>query len=110
MGVFSFSDLIIGVTLLFNALALLSHKPKNFNQIKTTTSQAELIPLTSADGDNHDSESANPSSTTTDEGSSTPTSIYERLVLSMMTIRKLSCCIVLWNIFFAVLMVFVFRG
>jgi len=111
MGIFSFSDLIIGITLLLNAVALLSYKPKSVN-LKTSHSNPEMTPLTSEE----ESKEENSDETTeihlgVDFNNHTAdASIYDRLVKVMLGIRKLSCCIVLWNLLFGILMIFVFRG
>jgi len=111
MGIFSFSDLIIGITLLLNAVALLAYKPKHV-AFKTTSSQAELVPLTSTnvDVEGLDSEPNGDTAGTEQNLDIKEVSVNERLLKVIVGIRKLSCCIVLWNIFFSILMVFVFRG
>ena len=102
MGIFSLSDLIISVTLIFNALALLATKSHptpipnaNSQSSHESVQQSEgLISGQSPDG--------------TD--GTTQLTIQQRFDQVFHSIRKLSCILVIWNAVFCILMIFVFRG
>ena len=91
MALFSVSDIVIAVTLLVNALALISSK------IPRVQSTGKMTGSFEAENDYPMVE--------------TPaTSATARLRVLVFGLRKFSCIIVFWNIFFMILMVFVFGG
>lgn len=94
MAIFSLSDVIITVTLLVNALALLSSK--------TYKEQ------TNPNSDDEHLETSGLVSNT--EKKTTEGTSLNRFQQFMNWIRRLSCIIVVWNIFFTLCMLFVFRS
>ena len=108
MGLFSLSDVIISITLLVNAVALLA------------SSIVEEPPIVSVNSRSYDSNNIH--SLVEDENLKSEQAIGHtkesepmhksnmfRLYKVMNGIRRMSCLIVIWNIFFLILMVFVFR-
>jgi hypothetical protein len=89
MGVFSLSDIIITVTLLINATALMASKV-----------HPEPRSTKSEDAEGNDNVG----------GSRTDVSMLSKFYIFLNTMRRLSCLIVVWNIFFIILMLFVFRS
>jgi hypothetical protein len=89
MGVFSLSDIIITVTLLINATALMASKV-----------HPEPRSVKSDDAEGLDNTG----------GSRTDVSMLSKFYIFLNTMRRLSCLIVVWNIFFIILMLFVFRS
>lgn len=96
MGVFSLSDIIIAVTLLANAIALMSSKvyketaPKSNNNDDTSSETSGLV--------------------THCDNKALEVTHLSRLYTFLNLMRRLSCIIVVWNIFFIILMLFVFRS
>ena len=102
MGLFSISDLIISLTLFLNAAALLSRRTKKVPGIEEPTK---------SNPPSHENESL--LAPTEDGGSQKPEehlTIRQRYFLLVETIHQFSGVIVVWNIFFAFLIIFVFRG
>jgi hypothetical protein len=89
MGVFSLSDIIITVTLLINATALMASK-------------VHPEPRLAKGDDVQEKDSVG--------GSRTDVSMLSKFYIFLNTMRRLSCLIVVWNIFFIILMLFVFRS
>ena len=136
MAIFSVSDIVIAVTLIVNALALISTKLPG--QQKTAALNSERggtytrLPTSEGRGDDAadkgdngdigdvaDSSDDYCSASTLAEQLMNPTAavvtnapsggpIVTRLRSLVHGMRKYSCVIVVWNIFFVVLMVFVF--
>ena len=126
MAIFSVSDIIISATLIVNALALMSSKIPRLNQVKSSgdtdddgkmTHRAtpfmsslseEQIPLNRGRQhlDNDENESGNKVAENAFDYSGAP--IMVRLQMLVFGIRKYSCVIVIWNVFYFALMVFVF--
>jgi hypothetical protein len=125
MAIFNVSDIIITVTLLVNALALVSSKFTRVTHTKIPndedgskihdvnlcgSSLAEQLLLLSQrenvtnNYDDSDSEKV----LKEERGTSTGASVMIRLRTLVYEIRKFSCLIVIWNIVFIILMVFVF--
>eukprot|EP01031_Cornospumella_fuschlensis_P027660 gene27660-33404_t len=117
MAIFSLSDIIIASTLLLNAVALLASPPKRSSGENTSSS-----PANEPSSNQHNSPMKQANSTSEDEEVSYPAhnphtmsnaeppepTLQERCVLILRALRRLSCVIVLWNIFFAVLLLFIF--
>lgn len=95
MGVFSLSDIIITITLLANATALMSSKVYK-----------EPSPKVS----NDDGTSETSGLVTNTESKASEGSTLSRFYTFLNLMRRLSCIIVVWNIFFIILMLFVFRS
>ena len=135
MAIFSVSDIVIAVTLIMNALALISSKlPSNLSAVDQGTSSYHRVATVENDSDENGDHISNIAigQTHSDDycGASTiaeqlmnpttvsyiPTSpgpggpIVTRLRSLVYGMRKYSCVIVVWNIFFMVLMVFVFSS
>jgi hypothetical protein len=125
MAIFNVSDIIITVTLLVNALALVSSKFPRFNHTKIPNDDDEpkvhdvnlcgsslaeqlllLSPGKNTTTEHNDSDVEK--SSRDEEGTSTGASVMIRLQTLVYEIRKFSVVIVIWNIFFIILMVFVF--
>lgn len=126
MAIFSVSDIVISATLIVNALALMSSKIPRINQVKSsgdtyddekTTHRTtpfmsslseEHVPLNrgrqSLDNDQNESESR----VTENAFDYSGAPIMVRLQMLVFGIRKYSCVIVIWNVFYFTLMVFVF--
>ena len=94
MGFFSLSDIIITITLLVNATALMSSKVYADPRTSTTHESGESSGLLTSSENNHSSEDTT----------------ISRFYMFLNWIRRLSCLIVVWNIFFIILMLFVFRS
>ncbi|RYG93549.1 hypothetical protein EON65_58745 [archaeon] len=115
MAIFSLSDIIIASTLLLNAVALLASPPKRSSGDSASSSpvadpSACNPPSTHTNPTSDDSEVSYPTHTPhslTNTEISEPT-MQERCILMLRALRRLSCVIVLWNIFFAVLLLFIF--
>ena len=136
MAIFSVSDIVIAVTLIMNALALISSKlPSNLSSVdQGAASQYHRVATVENDSDGHGDlinsiaidhthsddycgastiaeQLMNPTTVSyipTSPGSGGP--IVTRLRSLVYGMRKYSCVIVVWNIFFMVLMVFVFSS
>jgi hypothetical protein len=131
MAIFSISDIIIAVTLVVNALALISSKPPRFSQqlishendeevvdeenISCATNIAEKMSLLSQGGQSASNKNKNNQNNpnqyekSRDESAdSTVASVIVRLRMLMSCVKIYSCVIVIWNFFFIILMVFVF--
>lgn len=125
MAIFNVSDIIITMTLLVNALALVSSKFPRLNHVKVLnddnepkihdanlcgSSLAEQLLLLSQGEKptikNNDLDTEK--GLKEEESSSTGASVMIRLRMLVFEIRKFSCLLVIWNIFFIILMVFVF--
>jgi hypothetical protein len=91
--IFSLSDIIIAVTLLVNAIALLSSKVYTEPKMAKSDSNSETAALV---GGGEIKQAEGPS--------------ISRFYRFLNWMRRLSCLIVLWNIFFIVLMLLVFRS
>jgi hypothetical protein len=116
MGIFSISDLIISSTLILNAIALLASPRKKAADgrdppdNKTNEPPPDPPKDAQSGSDPEVSYAGDNSNSLTSSGkveSSEPT-MLERCVQILRAIRRLSCIIVLWNIFFAILMIFIF--
>ena len=94
MGFFSLSDIIITITLLVNATALMSSKVYADPRISTAHESGESSGLLTSSENNNSSEDTT----------------ISRFYMFLNWIRRLSCLIVVWNIFFIILMLFVFRS
>lgn len=127
MAIFSVSDIVIAVTLVVNALVLISSKLPG---TVATNQQYQRVALdeseenaggyanNSVEADDYCGASSiaeqlmNP--TTTASAPSSPSSaggpIVNRLRSLIKGMRKYSCVIVIWNFFFVILMVFVFSN
>lgn len=102
MGLFSISDLIISLTLFLNAAALLSRRTKKVSGIEEPSKSNPPL---------HENDAL--LAPTEEDGSQKPEehlTIRQRYFLLVETIHQFSGVIVVWNIFFAFLMIFVFRG
>ena len=95
MGLFSLSDIIITITLLVNAIALMSSKV--------------YVEINSPKVDD-DTESSSLVLQQKEEGSPAEATTISRFYLFLNSMRKLSGLIVVWNVFFIILMLFVFRS
>lgn len=126
MAIFSVSDIVISATLIINALALMSSKIPRLNLIKssgdtdddttmahrstpfTSSLSEELSPLNRGrqylDNDENETESREAENAFDYSG----VTIMVRLQMLVFGIRKYSCVIVIWNVFYFALMVFVF--
>ena len=123
MAIFSASDIIIAVTLVVNALALMSSKLPRLNDHHRTIASIhdaeekihdddpscgislaeETVSLLNGGKislDDHNQED--------DIDNYTGASLMGRVRMLVFGIRKFSCVIVIWNAFFFILMVFVF--
>ncbi len=100
MGIFALSDIVITTTLLVNALALLSSKVSEKQPTKSSSAskieQQSLKDSTDALENVVELMEPTPSAAT-------------RFYQSIYGVRQFSCIIVFWNMFFMILMVFVFR-
>lgn len=94
MGLFSLSDVIITLTLLVNAVALLASK----------THKESPVAL------NEDESTETSGLVENAEDRQNETVKLNKFYLFLNWIRRLSCLIVVWNIFFALCMLFVFRS
>lgn len=124
MGIFMLSDVIIASTLLINSIAVMSSKfYYEYKSVDTTTSSNNnniIINKTIS----HTSNSYENINETTlqatikceqqhvipSDNISSNTSTLSRVYVIINGIRKLSGVIVIWNIFFGILMLFVFRS
>ncbi len=133
MVLFSFSDLLIASTLILNAIALVASPPRTITdalkdeelersgefrsgELAQEGDQATIVydqrSLSHDKAFNVTSGFDNGIHVTENEPSvkNTETSIKERCIQMLRAVRRLSCIIVLWNIFFVVLMLFVLPG
>jgi len=94
MGLFSLSDVIITLTLLVNAVALLASK---------THKESPAAP-------NEDESTETSGLVDNAEDRQHETTKLNKFYLFLNWIRRLSCLIVVWNIFFTLCMLFVFRS
>lgn len=129
MAIFSVSDIIITATLVVNALALISSKLPRINQQQSSqemyddekkihhkstfgASIAEhVVSLSQGDqihDNNHSAQNDVERHGSDDISDYTGASVMGRVRMLVFGIRKFSCVIVIWNIFFFILMVFVF--
>lgn len=125
MAIFSISDIVISVTLIINALALMSSQ---IRQLSTKYRvERGLIPMERPSMDESSKENSAYSSQHTDgmHGTATDTqsllnendvivnanddgSLENRLVALVMGVRSLSTIIIMWNCLFFILMIGVF--
>ena len=91
MAVFSLSDVIITITLIVNAITLMASKTYPDNPIENQSTKP---------GSQDQVTQSQPSSP----------SIMSRIYSVLNAFRKFSGIIVMWNIFFILLMLFVFRS
>jgi hypothetical protein len=136
MGLFSLSDMVISITLLLNAAALMSSKtysnnntnnhgevPLSHNTVGSTNEgsspslngrKGSSIEQISTEQDpNINVGSSEDSAAASNDSSSSKSVEYHalsRFYLFLNAVRKLSCVIVFWNILFIIFMVFVFRS
>jgi energy-converting hydrogenase Eha subunit F len=121
MGLFSISDLVISLTLFLNAIALLATKPKNLNSRKSSVSfPAQHSQVHQSQGTKPPDESTVPLKNNNEEfkdveledqqNSENQKTIQQRFEQLVDSIRRASGVIVLWNIFYAILLILVFRG
>ena len=123
MAIFSVSDIIIAVTLVVNALALVSSKLPRLNHRQRGSASADTNEENIHDdncsyGMNLAEQSVsllndrdirlNDQNQTEDLDNYTGTSLMMRVRTLVFGIRKFSCIIIIWNAFFFILMVFVF--
>ena len=119
MAIFSVSDIVITITLLVNALALVSSKrqPVGYQSVVMTDKDDESFrsaEFTVNENDGSRVRKAIQTSSVEDLLENEEKLLEEertmigRFQLLVVGIRKYSCIIVLWNLFFMVLMVFVF--
>ncbi len=102
MGILSLSDIVITTTLFLNAVALLSSKVPNVESQFNDSNRQEDQLLT-------EGESAEGVQNEVAELDSAQTSTVSRCYHFLYIIRQFSCIIVMWNVFFMILMTFVFR-
>jgi hypothetical protein len=103
MGFLSLSDIIISVTLILNAGALLATKPASHE----AGTQEEIEKLV----DNLEAPSSPSENVTGSNTASVPqskTSIPDRISYLLYGLRRFSCVLVMWNAVFFILMMFVF--
>jgi hypothetical protein len=121
MGLFSISDLVISLTLFLNAIALLATKSKTLNSRKSSVSfPAQNSQVHQPRGTKPQDESTVPLKNNNEEfkdveledqqNSENQKTIQQRLEQLVDSIRRASGVIVLWNIFYAILLILVFRG
>jgi hypothetical protein len=120
MAIFSVSDIVISITLLLNALALISnrfkpvshvhHRPKTslsllglWSTIVSTESSSD--PLNTA-GMSEGDGLLSPNNNNSQRGDTV--SLVDRVRSLFYKVRKLSCIILFWNLIFTVLMILVF--
>jgi hypothetical protein len=125
MAIFNVSDIIITATLLVNALALVSSQFTRVTDTKIPNDEDEskihdvnlcgsslaeqLLLLSQGENTTTNYDDSDPEKHLKEEkGTSTGTSVMIRLRTLVYEIRKFSCLIVMWNIVFIILMVFVF--
>jgi hypothetical protein len=125
MAIFNVSDIIITATLLVNALALVSSQFTRVTDTKIPNDEDEskihdvnlcgsslaeqLLLLSQGENTTTNYDDSDPENLLKEEkGTSTGTSVMIRLRTLVYEIRKFSCLIVMWNIVFIILMVFVF--
>ena len=98
MAIFSLSDLLIFVTLCGNALCLLASKSRKVEEMQTAQEhvKVDIVPATTGE------EEPSPASMTV--------TLATRLESALDAVRKLSGVILLWNLFFFVLMLFIFSS
>jgi hypothetical protein len=92
--IFSLSDIIIAVTLLVNAIALLSSKVYTEPRLSKSESNSETAALVGGGAEGKQAEGPS----------------ISRFYRFLNWMRRLSSLIVLWNIFFIILMLLVFRS
>lgn len=98
MAIFSISDIVIAATLIINALALMSTKIKQYSLDHRNKTRLNM----SISNMNINIESLENYNTYSDY------IMINRLVHLVVTLRRLSSLIILWNIFFFFLMIGVF--
>lgn len=103
MGFLSLSDIIISVTLILNAGALLATKPMS-HEAGTQEETEKLVQNLEAP--------SSPNENVTDSNMQpTPQSkpgILDRISYLLYGLRRFSCVLVMWNAVFFILMMFVF--
>jgi hypothetical protein len=109
MGLFSISDIIISITLLINAIALLASSIVKEQASSTVDVDANPVePLLNDNNNNNNNSKEDQIPISSKDNNNNSNDIF-RLYKVMNGIRRMSCLIVIWNIFFMILMVFVFR-
>jgi hypothetical protein len=101
MGIFSISDLVISLTLFINAAALLASRSRSskISGLSASGSGEETSLLNDAGARNQHHEQRDAGIT-----------IRQRFDQLVDAIRLFSGVIVIWNVFFSVLVILVFRG
>jgi len=118
MAIFSVSDIVISITLLLNALALISSRIKpgslGDRRPKPSLSLLGIWPTGFATENSSSAQNAgiNESDGLSDNNHSTrgdvAASFVDRVRTVFYKVRKLSCIILFWNLIFTVLMILVF--
>ena len=119
MGFFHLSDLLIATTLILNSVCLLATKTVTSSGAKTVKSSGrEVVPILIGEQQLEDEVTSGGDNTTADSGTksggenkqcSRPTTpLSTQLQIYLSTVRHLSGLLVIWNMFFLFLMMFIF--